>query len=708
VSRAIALAALVAVAACVTYVAGGPISTDDAWWHLALGETYASEGPWPARDPLLHTAHADAPVQHEWLFDVALHAWKRGLGLQGLRVLHVALVWGIVALVLSALRRETSCLAMAAAGACVFLALAWPRLVQLRPDLVSMIGVLLLYRWALGPRWGPDRAAMVASVVLLLVWANLHSLFAVGLVMIASAAAAAWLELGLIRLGERDADPARLSARRLRARRLSLLLCAGFAATLANPRGIAQHLTYFRSSADHAIWRIRDEWLAFDPFSFAHYRGEISRLQWLLTDALIAGFLIALGVAAWQLWRGRRRLSEVLEKLDPAKLAWALACVVALLVSIRFLWLGLFPLLVAQRARSALAQERGVSESASRFRAAALALVIAVALPFSPKFQAFAAGIPRQPEAYFRQQAFHRKYHGSGVAFLEQTGFEGKLFNAYSMGGYLGYWLAPRAQTFIDGRTEHYAAKVVDDYAAINQGGRGSERSHLELLDDYGIDAFFGVGLPVDGELYTSSLLEGEEGWILVQRKPAHAIYLRDLPRNQAALARIAAYYQAQGVPFDPAKGLDLGGVLRARPDWAAARKIVPPSYSALVRQSRSGSAAERAAALDILGELYAVLGLYDEQLESERALLALSPESQRAAERLAWGLLRLGRYAEASARSRAVLKRHPGSTRAINILRIAEAQPGAGHSDSARAQPRLTPLMSLRERSAFWRNHAK
>ncbi len=64
---------LVFLAGFTLYAAGGPLKTPDAWFHLKMGEVYVAEGLWPDADPLLHTAHADAPIQHEWLFGVVPH-----------------------------------------------------------------------------------------------------------------------------------------------------------------------------------------------------------------------------------------------------------------------------------------------------------------------------------------------------------------------------------------------------------------------------------------------------------------------------------------------------------------------------------------------------------------------------------------------------------------------------------------------------------
>jgi hypothetical protein len=60
-----AAAALTLLAGCamtlmVVVLAGGPIRTPDFWFHLEAGEAYVREGPWPATDPMLHTAHCTA------------------------------------------------------------------------------------------------------------------------------------------------------------------------------------------------------------------------------------------------------------------------------------------------------------------------------------------------------------------------------------------------------------------------------------------------------------------------------------------------------------------------------------------------------------------------------------------------------------------------------------------------------------------------
>ena len=97
-------------------VVGRPVATDDLWFHLKMGEVYGTETLWPEADPMLHTAGDRRPVQHEWLFGVAVFALERAIGLQGLRLVHVIAVSGIVLLVFASFRRESGAALPAVSG----------------------------------------------------------------------------------------------------------------------------------------------------------------------------------------------------------------------------------------------------------------------------------------------------------------------------------------------------------------------------------------------------------------------------------------------------------------------------------------------------------------------------------------------------------------------------------------------------------------
>jgi hypothetical protein len=123
---------LALVAIRVLHLVGAPVTTDDVWWHLRLGEEYTAHGPWLESDPLLYTAVEGAPPPHAWLFGVAVSAVDRLLGLHGLRVVHVAIAVFIIGLAYCIFRRESGLrapafLATTASLACVPTSSASPR-----------------------------------------------------------------------------------------------------------------------------------------------------------------------------------------------------------------------------------------------------------------------------------------------------------------------------------------------------------------------------------------------------------------------------------------------------------------------------------------------------------------------------------------------------------------------------------------------------
>jgi len=175
----LSLAALLALWLPLLALAARPLATDDTWWHLAMGRLYAGGNLWPSEDPLLHTTVLRPPVPHEWLFQVALHGLHGAAGFQGLRGLHASAVAGIGIAAFALFRRAGGATAFAACATAVFACLSWFRLFQLRPDLVSIGAALALYALVLRPE-RPSGVRLGASVLLLLVWVNSHSLFASG------------------------------------------------------------------------------------------------------------------------------------------------------------------------------------------------------------------------------------------------------------------------------------------------------------------------------------------------------------------------------------------------------------------------------------------------------------------------------------------------------------------------------------------------
>jgi len=671
----------------VLYLVGRPLATDDLWFHLKMGEAFATEGLWPDADPMLHTAVAEAPIQHEWLFQVFVYEVWQSLGFYGLRAVHVPIVAGIFWLIFAVVRRESRSSAVACFGVALFVVLAWYRLFQFRPDLASIPAAYGLYLLLLEREEPPSWKAVGGASLLLLAWSNAHSLFGVGILLLVAALLGfalkalllAWVKAAA---GEGPESVKAVEEARARnatyAQRLAAALVCGVVITLLNPRGVAQHLTFFSSSSESAIWLISDEWRNFRPLAFASTHPSVSLLARISMDALIAAFsLVALwGVSSFL----RRRSLATLARIDPPLLALGAASLAAAFISVRFFWMGIFPLLFALRALRVASLARPALWSATTWVLSVSSLCLLLAFPGAGGYTGRGLRTPWTLSEYMAVAIDKRRYYADGVEFLANTDVAGKLFNVYHVGAFAGFLLAPRIRTFVDGRTEHYPPEVLDDLDVIlQQMGRLPGETYLDVLDRRDVNIFFGVGIPagegrVTQKHYSVTLLEraSPDRWILVSRSIRHAIYLRAGERSQANLARVARYYEEQGVPFSKERGLDVGEVLRERPDWAKANGMLPASYEAMLAEAESEDPRVRYAALNDLGILYALLGLYEDQIAADRRAAALREDAAPPRRRLVFAHLRLDRVRAGLQAAEELVRLNPEDRDSREVLEMA------------------------------------
>jgi hypothetical protein len=700
-STFLAAAALLVVALLAIALAGGPLATSDLWWHLKMGEVYLVEGLWPAADPMLHTAHERAPVQHEWLFSVATHGIDGVAGFGGLRLAHALAVAMLLAFAYAVFRREGAAAELTILATLSFGVLAWFRLMQLRADLVSIPATLAIYALLIAPAGPPSWRRVAASTVLFLVWANAHPLFAIGLILLL----AALLGLGARAvLARRLAPPERATLRRTDARRalrLAAAFGAGLLASFLNPRGFEQHLTFHTASTTAGIWSLRDEWSYFHPFDWSGFGAALSVPAGVVADLLLLALPAAALFGVLRFWRRPSR--KALEAVDPVRYALGFAGLCALLISIRFLWLGTFALAALLRMSAELQPARGQPLARRVVAAAAVGLAtVHVFLVLRGSDARFLS-----PEAYLRTPYVTAGYHAAGVRFLRDAGLEGNLFNTYVEGGFVGYWLAPRLRTFVDGRTDHFSEEVLQEYFDVKGlRARSDGRSPLDVLARRRVDVFFGTGLPLaaaaDWHVYTTAHLEDAPGWVPVFRALGQALYVRDDVRNRQNLRRVAAYYAARNIPFDPPGGFDPRAAAAANPRWAAAHQVVPLHWQRLEALRAAQDPARRLRALGEQALVLTLLGDYPGALALDREALALRPEALAPQRRRVFALLHLGREPEALAAARALRRTAPDDPRHRALEAAAErlsaaraARPTA--AERSRILARL-PLLDAQE----------
>jgi len=275
---------------------------------------------------------------------------------------------------------------------CLFIVLSWWRLWQLRPDLASIPATLLLYRVLLERDRAVTWFRVGIAAVLLLAWANFHSLFAVGLGLLVAALLGRVLG-DLLGRATRPPQPPVESAPEVGRRatsRLAAALGIGVLVTLVNPRGFRQYLTFDTSSRQSAIWSVTDEWKHYDPLAWRPDDHAVSLTAWLTMQILLVAFLVVAGIGLVRL--AQRRSTAQQHPVALGQFGLALVSVVAILVSVRFLWMSVFILLYLVRAWRV--HYASTVTTPCRWGFAGTAKLLALTFPVSGSFQVVAERIP--------------------------------------------------------------------------------------------------------------------------------------------------------------------------------------------------------------------------------------------------------------------------------------------------------------------------
>ncbi len=688
--------AFMGLAAPLLVAAGQPILTDDTWLHLALGKAYAAAGPWLDADPLL-ASPLGPPTPTAWLFDVGLFGIERWAGFTGLRAVHLVSVAAILALAWWLLRRASGSRIFASLGCGLFAALAAYRLIQLRPHLFTLLAVLTLYWLLLESTSPPSRKRIAGAALLFAAWANMHAAFLLGPLLVGTA-------LGGILIAMALGDAERRTRDRGRATGLALAAGLGGAATLLNPSGLQSHLAWFVAGRETPeLARVGDEWSAVDLFAFPLPGLPPSPLAWLIFWGLILA-VVALIVHAARRARQSPNGNETRASVDPALLSVALLSLALPLLAVRFLWLGIFPLLLLAHTLRPWLEARAQTKWVPWIGAGASLLLVPALLNWGTGPLIFAT-LPGTWAGYAEPYRAG-KYHADLIWMLDDTGLQGTAFADYHMAGFAGYWLAPDIRTLVNGTLNVPQDVIAANLPLRERRGQREGETYTELLDRHGVDLFLGIRLPRAADstrpwFYSTAHLERTPGWIPIFRNLTGAIYLRTNAKNQPNLQRLIEYYAEQEVPFDPAVGFDAEQVTRKNRTWAILHGLIPRHFGAITEAAYGSDPKLKLQGRGTLAAIYSALGLYERAIELDRKRLEADPGIIPVRRRLVWCLLRLGRITEALEFAEPLGETPPGDWLSHRIHDVAQEVIDAGEEARAGLIARL-PVLSYAEAAAL------
>ena len=416
-------AAAVAVA-CFLLVAFGPglFGCGDTHWHLAAGDWMIAHATVPHADPFSFTFAGQRWVAHEWLAEVVMAAAFAAGSWNALALLFAGLCAATLLVIGGAIGRR-----LAPGAVLVTLALVTAVLASTALARPHVMGWLLLAIWLdlLLRAREADRAPPPVAALVMLLWANVHSSFLIGLALAGALA---------------------LEAAAMRARAPVLRGWAAFgalslAATVLTPHGIDSLLFPIQLSAMRTLPLIT---------------------EWQPTDfAAQPAFALLLGVGVYVV--ARRRIAVPLIR--------GLIVVALLILALEHArHQAIFAIVAPVLLAAPISRERASGEPTGRpawrlvaglLACASIAALVRLALPAAEQDSPTdpVAMLDRLPAALKRQP----------------------VLNGYDFGGAL---IHRGIRPFIDGRADMYGDAFMERYARLHGGDRAAFRS---AADRYGL-----------------------------------------------------------------------------------------------------------------------------------------------------------------------------------------------------------------------------
>ncbi len=435
------------------------MSDPDVWWHLRTGQLMVHNDSIFHTDPYSFTRFGQPWINHEWLSEVLLFGIYRLAGFGGLIVAFAAVIAATLFLVfLRSPGRPYLAAIMTLWGA-----LASSPTWGVRPQMLSLLlgSIFLVLLEASEQR--PNILWWTAPLMLL--WANLHAGYPIGLALIALFFVGEGLEAATC------PQPWQKSLPRLKRLAAAFVLCTALVAV--NPNGIRLYWYPFQTLGSEAMHRFIHEWFSPD----FHDPTYVPLLLMLL--ALIAGLALS---------PRRPRLRNLL---------LVLATIPAALRSMRhvpILVLVIVPVLTEMAL--AWLQQRGVLRWSSKAHLGLAARTLVFNLIVLLTFIVFTVVRIREVVGH-QAETEAQHFPTAAAAFLQREHPPSPMMNHYNWGGYFIWKLYPQYRVFLDGRADVYGDALMTEFASCYYLKDDWRKS----LEAWGIRT---VVLPPDAPLITA------------------------------------------------------------------------------------------------------------------------------------------------------------------------------------------------------------
>lgn len=490
----------------------------DFYWHLKTGELMVSSGRLPLHDVFTYTNSGHPWVQSEWLSQWLFYQLFRIGGLNAIWLLTTLIYvacWGVTYRTCLEVVKDEGKAVLVVLLFCVSMGL-----LASRPHIFTFLLFSLLLRLLFRFKYsGTDRGLLWIPLIMLL-WANLHGGFFIGLVLMAVFSLGEWGKYFC------HGATSRIAARRLG--KLSAVVLLGLLATAVNPQGFSYWLYPYNAIVASGDMNFISEWQS------PNFHEPL--FQYFLV--VVLGFFLNMVYSA-----RRPDLAEIgvslvyiagafisVRNLPLAALTMAPHFAVfyrELPVSDTVRQLGLptfrrsekpHPLMAGVGRMCAAGNKQvGWAEGVMNLLILLLALLAIMLLYPSRKHQT--------------EESLTSLLPVKAVDFILANHIEGRMFNTYHYGGYLIYRLYPHQRVFIYGRTDIYPKGFVDGYLETYRGDKDWKKRFYA----YGIDYVI-----CDSSAPIRQLLLADGSFRSVFDDGKHSVLLRDVTKYKSLIQKYA------------------------------------------------------------------------------------------------------------------------------------------------------------------------
>ncbi len=463
---------LIFAATCSFYVVIAPLllGHTDLGWHLAAGDLIRSEGRVPAHDPWSYTAGATRWYNHTWLWDSLASLLFQFGGFTALILATIAL-GGVIAASLGAICLAGNATPIATSLAVICACILYPTFaipdifLAAAPNNATLLFCVTFYGACLYRRY------LWLAPASMILWANMHGGFVLGLFILGVFLAGALLRR------DRSAFTA-----------YAIAMAVSLAATLVNPLGFETYAAVLLT-VGHFVQRYITEWQPFTTlmgspqiipacvymvlFAILEMRGgNTARAE----ARILSWFFLVLGL--WQL-----RYLSIFFLFSALPVALHLS---------RLSWF-----------RSTPSEDAKLLGAPGLVLLAVLPLLYWYVVPAKP-------GLPQI-------------YPDTELAYLEAHFPHARLLNHWNYGGYLIFRNRGAIPVFIDGRAATaYPDALLREYFGL-LSWKVDEAAWKHMLEKYGVDAV--MWPKVHQQL--ADFLVGKEGWTQVHSGSVANLYVK-------------------------------------------------------------------------------------------------------------------------------------------------------------------------------------